>query len=106
MPVGGGFRRARFALRQVADALGESFRLALRIASPYVIYALIVNLALALVNRLTPQIQIVFVATPFVAAGGLALLYFTVKPAIEAFLIGFARLAALRADSAHDTRMR
>jgi flagellar biosynthetic protein FliR len=89
IPVGADFN-ARFALREVADALGESFRLALRIASPYVIYALIVNLALALVNRLTPQIQIVFVAAPFVAAGGLALLYVTLKPAIEAFLIGFA----------------
>jgi flagellar biosynthesis protein FliR len=88
MPVGADFN-ARFALRQVADALGESFRLALRIASPYVIYALIVNLTLALLNRLTPQIQIVFVAAPFVAAGGLALLYFTVRPAIEAFLMGF-----------------
>ncbi len=88
VPVGADFN-SRLALRQIADALGESFRLALRIASPYLIYALIVNLALALVNRLTPQIQIFFVATPFVAAGGLALLYYTVKPAIEAFLIGF-----------------
>jgi flagellar biosynthetic protein FliR len=89
IPVGADFN-PRFALREVADALGESFRLALRIASPYVIYALIVNLTLALINRLTPQIQIVFVAAPFVAASGLALLYVTVKPAIEAFLIGFA----------------
>jgi flagellar biosynthesis protein FliR len=89
VPVGADFD-ARFALRQVADVLGESFRLTLRVTSPYVIYALIVNLALALVNRLTPQIQIIFVAAPFVAAGGLALLFFTLKPAIEAFLIGFA----------------
>jgi flagellar biosynthetic protein FliR len=81
---------ARLALRHVADALGESFRLTLRITSPYVIYALVVNVGLALVNRLTPQIQIFFVATPFVVAGGLALLYFTVKPAIEAFLTGFS----------------
>jgi flagellar biosynthetic protein FliR len=88
LPVGADFN-ARSALRQVADALGESFRLTLRIASPFVIYALVVNVALALVNRLTPQIQIFFVATPFVVAGGLALLYATVKPAIEAFLIGF-----------------
>jgi flagellar biosynthesis protein FliR len=48
-----------------------------------------VNVALALINRLTPQIQIFFVATPFVVGGGLALLYFTIKPAIEAFLMGF-----------------
>ena len=88
VPVGADFD-ARLALRQVADALSESFRLSLQIASPYVIYALIVNLALALINRLTPQIQVFFVAAPFVVAGGLALLYFTIKPAIDAFLIGF-----------------
>ena len=70
MPVGADFN-ARLALKQIADVLGELFRLALRIASPYVIYALVVNLALALVNRLTPQVQVFFVATPFVAAGGL-----------------------------------
>jgi flagellar biosynthesis protein FliR len=84
VPVGADFN-ARLALKQIADALGE----ALRIASPYVIYALVVNLALALVNRLTPQVQVFFVATPFVAAGGLMLLYFTIKPAIEAFISGF-----------------
>jgi flagellar biosynthetic protein FliR len=87
-PVGADFN-ARLALKQIADVLGESFQLALRIASPYVIYALVVNLALALVNRLTPQVQVFFVATPFVAAGGLVLLYFTIKPAIEAFISGF-----------------
>jgi flagellar biosynthesis protein FliR len=88
VPVGADFN-ARLALREVADALGESFRLALRIASPYVIYALVVNVALALLNRLTPQVQVFFVATPFVAAGGLLLLYATIKPALDAFLIGF-----------------
>ncbi len=89
MPVGADFN-SRFALSHVVDALGESFRLSLRIVSPYVIYALIVNVALALINRLTPQIQIVFVAAPFVLAGALALLFATIKPALEAFLIGFA----------------
>ena len=88
IPVGADFN-ARLALKQLADVLGELFRLALRIASPYVIYALVVNLALALVNRLTPQVQVFFVATPFVAAGGLLLLYFTIKPAIEAFISAF-----------------
>lgn len=88
MPVGADFN-SRFALNQAVEALGESFRLSLRIVSPYVIYALIVNLALALINRLTPQIQIVFIAGPFVLAGALALLFVTIKPALEAFLIGF-----------------
>jgi len=57
-------------------------------------YALIVNLLLALISRLTPQIQAFYLATPFVVAGGLALLYFTIKPAIEAFLLGFAAFLA------------
>ena len=93
VPVGAEFND-RAALRQMAGALGESFRLTLRIASPYLMYALIVNLALALLNRLTPQIQTFYVAMPFVAAGGLALLYFTVRPAIEAFLAGFGAWVA------------
>jgi flagellar biosynthesis protein FliR len=88
IPVGADFN-PRLALREVADALGESFRLTLRITSPYVIYAIVVNVALALINRLTPQVQVFFVATPFVAAGGLVLLYFTIKPAIDAFITGF-----------------
>ena len=92
-PVGAAFD-GRWALRQVADALGESFRLTLRVVSPYVIYALIVNLLLALISRLTPQIQAFYLATPFVVAGGLALLYFTIKPAIEAFLLGLAAFLA------------
>ena len=46
VPVGLDFD-ARVALRAVADARGESFRLSLRVASPFVIYALIVNLARA-----------------------------------------------------------
>ena len=51
------------------------------------IYAPIVNLALALINRLTPQIQIIFVAAPFVArCADLC----DDQPPIEAFLIGFA----------------
>ena len=87
---GWGRLQRALALRQVADALGASFQLCLRIASPYVIYALIVNVAMALVNRLTPQVQIFFIATPFIIAGAFALLFFTIKPAIEAFLIGFS----------------
>jgi len=92
-PVGAAFDGG-WALHQIADALGESFRLSLRVISPYVMYALIVNLLLALISRLTPQIQAFYLATPFVVAGGLALLYFTIKPAIEAFLLGFAAFLA------------
>jgi flagellar biosynthetic protein FliR len=88
VPVDGAFD-ARHALREIADLLDETFRIGLRIASPFVIYALIVNLAISLINRLTPQIAVFYIATPFVAAGGLALLYVTIKPLLQGFLLGF-----------------
>ena len=44
---------AQSTLIQATDALQEAFVLALRIASPFVIYAVVVNLALGLTNKLT-----------------------------------------------------
>ena len=67
---------AQDMLIQLTDALREAFILALRIASPFVFYAVVVNLALGLINKLTPQIPVYFIAMPFVIAGGLFLLMF------------------------------
>ncbi len=89
IPIGADFNPG-YSLRQVASTLGESFRVALRVCSPFFIYAIIVNLAMSLINRLTPQIAIFFVATPFIVAGGLVLLYFSIRPLLGEFMSGFA----------------
>ena len=65
----------RESLVQVVDMLTRGFLLALRITSPFVLYGLLVNFAFGLLNRLVPQIQVYFISTPFVIAGGLAILY-------------------------------
>jgi flagellar biosynthetic protein FliR len=88
IPIGADFN-AGFSLRQVAGMLGETFRLALRVCSPFFIYAIIVNLAMSLVNRLTPQIAIFFTATPFIIGGGLLLLYFAVRSMLGEFIDAF-----------------
>ncbi len=88
-PVAGLFN-ARFGLVQVADCLARAFSLALRISSPFIVYALIVNLAIGLAAKFTPQIPIYFITVPAVAAGGLLLLYFTCRPLLEMFTAGFA----------------
>jgi flagellar biosynthesis protein FliR len=80
----------RSGLVQVADSLSRAFFLALRIASPFIIFSIVVNLAVGLANRLTPQIQVFFIMTPFVVAGGLFLLYFTSKELLGLFIAGFA----------------
>ncbi len=62
----------------LVDKLAEAFLVVLRLGSPFIAYAVIVNLAVGLLNKLTPQIPIYFVSLPAVIAGGLALFYFAI----------------------------
>ena len=55
------------------------FLLSLRIASPFIVFALIVNLGIGLANRLTPQIHGLFHGAPLVVFAGLVLFYFTFR---------------------------
>jgi len=88
IPVEKGFG-TQFGLIQVADGLSKSFMLALRVSSPFITFAIIVNLAVGLTNKLTPQIPVFFISTPFIVAGGLFLLYFSFRPFLELFMMGF-----------------
>ena len=89
MPVGA-VLRPQLALHLVADDLSRTFLIALRIASPFIVYAILVNLAIGLVNRLTPQIPAFFISGPFVIAGGLVLFYFISGPMVTVFMAEFA----------------
>lgn len=88
LPVSMGFG-AQFALIQVADCLSKAFFLSLRVSSPFIVYAIIVNLSVGLTNKLTPQIPVFFISAPFIVAGGLFLLYFSFNQFIELFMAGF-----------------
>jgi len=88
LPVSNGFI-PQFGLIQIADCLSRSFFLALRVSSPFIVFAIIVNLAVGLTNKLTPQIPIFFISAPFVVAGGLFLFYFSSKQFLELFMAGF-----------------
>lgn len=81
---------AEGGLSQLVDHLSQAFTLALRIASPFVIYAVIVNFAVGLANKLTPSIPVYFISLPFVLMGGLMLLYLTSREMILQFSIAFA----------------
>uniref|UniRef100_Q07SF2 Type III secretion system inner membrane R protein n=1 Tax=Rhodopseudomonas palustris (strain BisA53) TaxID=316055 RepID=Q07SF2_RHOP5 len=77
-------------LAQLVEHLSQAFTLALRIASPFVVYSIIVNLAIGLANKLTPSIPVYFISLPFVLFGGLLLLYLTSREAVLQFSIAFA----------------
>jgi flagellar biosynthesis protein FliR len=73
LPAGGAFDGGDAAAVLVA-AFAASFELSLRIAGPIIIAAVVMNLALGLLSRLAPQVQIYFVAVPGQILGGFALL--------------------------------
>lgn len=80
------------ALVAVADRAGEAFMVALRIAAPFIMYSVIINFAIGLTNKMTPQLPIFFVALPFVTAGGLLLIALSVREVFAAFADAFRQL--------------
>ncbi len=89
LPVSGWFD-ARVDLVQVTDCLTKSFFISLRVSSPFIVYALIVNFVIGLAGKLIPQIPVYFMTSPAVLAGGLLLLYATCKPFMEIFNAAFS----------------
>ena len=77
-------------------AVSTSFGLALWLASPFVLIGLVWQVALGLLARLVPQIQVYFTALPGQVLGGLALLSVLSAPILRAWLeavqSGFAAL--------------
>ena len=81
---------AQASLIRIVDQVGDAFSLGLRITAPFVIYAVVVNLAAGFVNKLTPTVPVYFVATPFVMAGGLLMLYALGGEMMMQYLMGYA----------------
>lgn len=88
IPPDGGFD-VQTGLIEIADQLSAVFVLALRLGSPFIIYSVLVNFAVGLANKLSPQIPVYFIAMPFVMAGGLVLMMLTVHEFLANFLAAF-----------------
>jgi flagellar biosynthetic protein FliR len=88
------------AAEEMAAAGAAMLSLALRLAGPFVVAAVTINLALALVSRVAPQIQIYFIAAPGQILAGLALLALLAGPLLagfhEALRAGWSTLPGLR----------
>lgn len=80
---------AQGALIDLADTISQSFYVTLRLASPFLAYAILANLAIGLVNKLAPQIPVYFVSLPFIIAGALIMLYFGIGIMLSLFGDGF-----------------
>jgi flagellar biosynthesis protein FliR len=76
-------------LEEVAHVLTEAHLLALRICSPFLLFGLVVNVALGLLSRLTPQLQIYFVSGPLVIFLGLSAFFVLGWDFFAAFISNF-----------------
>jgi flagellar biosynthetic protein FliR len=90
------FFNPQAALVDVADTISEAFFLVLRLGSPFVAYALLVNLTIGFVNKLVPQIPVYFISLPFVIAAGLIIFYFASGTLLSLFADGFADITVGR----------
>jgi len=80
-----------FSLAQMADAMSEAFMLTMQISAPFIIYGISINFLFGVAAKLTPQIAIYFVSTPFVMTGGILLLYFVISDFMRLFMAGFMK---------------
>jgi flagellar biosynthetic protein FliR len=80
---------SRLALVDITDQTTRAFVVALRIGSPFLVYSVVVNFAIGVTNKLTPQIPVYFIATPFVMLGGLFLFMLTVPDFLSTFMASF-----------------
>ncbi len=62
------------AAESIARAAGDSLEIALRLAAPFVLGAILFNVGLGLISRLAPQVQIFVVAAPAQILAGTGLL--------------------------------
>lgn len=69
----------------LTDTLSQTFMLMLRLASPFLIFGLMFNFAVGLVNKLAPQVPVFYISTPYLLMGGLLLVYFTIGAMVMQF---------------------
>jgi flagellar biosynthesis protein FliR len=79
-------------LSNLLDTLTDCFLIVLRLSSPFIVYSLVVNLAIGLLNKLSPQLPIYFISLPFVLAGGILLAHFALPDLLSLFVQTFAEL--------------
>lgn len=71
MPMGG-VPDTQKMLITLTDTASRTYMLMLRLSSPFIIYGLMFNLGVGLVNKLAPQIPVYYISTPILSRGNAA----------------------------------
>lgn len=76
-------------LSNLLQTIAETWRLALQLAAPFIMYAVIVNFALGLANRFAQQISVYHATTGAVIVGGIGLMWLVWSDWMMIFLTGY-----------------
>jgi len=90
----GGYPNAAVVADWGLGLASQSFGLAFSLAAPFVIAAMIYNLALGAINRAIPQLMVSMVGAPALTLGGLALLAIAAPLALAVWLEAFQTFLA------------
>ncbi len=72
-----GFVQAKDVLALVTLVTTETFRLAVQISAPFLVFGLVFNVGLAVIARVMPALQVFFLAVPLTIMLGFILLFIT-----------------------------
>lgn len=75
----------------IARAVAGAFVIGMELAAPFLLLGLLFFVAMGIVGRLVPQLQILFVALPAQILGGLFILVFVLASGMRWFLDAFAQ---------------
>ncbi|MEQ8735048.1 MAG: flagellar biosynthetic protein FliR [Rhodospirillaceae bacterium] len=73
-------------LNMLASALTEAFHVGTRLASPFLVYSLVFQVTMGIMSRLSPQMNVFFVALPIQLLLGFALLTIALPAIMMTFL--------------------
>lgn len=88
MPVGGALHVQKLLI-SLTDTVQATTLIMLRLSSPFIIYGLMFNISVGLVNKLAQQIPVFFISTPYLIAGGLFMLYLSIAAMLKLFADAF-----------------
>ncbi|MCM2472834.1 flagellar type III secretion system protein FliR [Rhizobium sp. CG5] len=91
LPLGGVADTQRMLIT-MTDTLQATFMLMLRLSSPFIIFSLMFNFSIGLINKLASQIPIYFISTPYLLVGGLFLVYLSIAALVRQFAENFTRI--------------
>jgi flagellar biosynthetic protein FliR len=90
-PVNASFDTQK-ALVSLVDTLSSTFAVMLRLASPFILFNVLFNVAIGFINKLAPVVPVYFISTPYQVLGGMLLFYFGIVSLLTLFGQAFGQI--------------